>query len=617
MSAIAAIFAAVPSSTSAAAASRMLASVPHRARFSAAAHTRGAVTLAVSATFARESVCAEHADGSAIVFDGRLDNREDLAYALSLEPSASAADVAVAACVKWGERACEGMLGDFAFAAWDASRGRMLAARDPLGQRPLFYAILPGATLVASEPRQILAHPAFTPRVNEAAIAEYLTGRPCSIEETVWEGIKRLRPAHVLAAEDAGTTTRRYWDFDPDYRVECVTDEDYDERFRSLLREAIACRTADAARVGIFLSGGLDSSAIAAGAEMLNREYSRPALRAYSQTFPGLPLDETPYIDAVVRQWQLPSVRLPSRPATRGEIEEECRRHADLPAYPNGATLDPLRRIAAGEVDVVLTGYGGDDWFTGSPAHTVDLLREGRLVAGAIQLIHDARLPGRSYTASGLLRASVSPLLSPRLRDWLRPLAGTPRPTYPWIDPEFARRTSLDQRLERPPLPPFRSMVQADIHRIFNSLSQTRGDELEDRAAAVAGIEQRHPFNDRRIAEFGFALPEAQRWSGGETKVVLRRALGPALPEIVRRRNDKAEFTPTLVHTIQQLGGGQFLSDLRIADAGWVNAVAIRQMYEDMRQLYTRGDESYIRLADAVWSVAAVELWYRVIQELL
>jgi asparagine synthase (glutamine-hydrolysing) len=150
---------------------------------------------------------------------------------------------------------------------------------------------------------------------------------------------------------------------------------------------------------------------------------------------------------------------------------------------------------------------------------------------------------------------------------------------------------------------------------MLNGLSQTRGDELEDRAAAVAGIEQRHPFNDRRIAEFGFALPEAQRWSGGETKVLLRRALGPALPDPVRRRNDKAEFTPTLVQTIEHLGGAPFLSDLRVVDAGWINGPAIRQAYEEMRQLYSRGDESYIRLTDAVWSVAAVELWYRVIQE--
>jgi len=169
-------------------------------------HYNPAVTLAVSATFSRESVFAEHPDGSAIVFDGRLDNRDDLAYALSLEPSASSAAVAIAACAKWGERACEGMLGDFAFAAWDASRGRLLAARDALGQRPLFHATVAGTTLVASEPRQILAHPLFAARVNEGVIAEYLTGRPCSVEETLWAGIMRLRPAHVLGAPRRGRT---------------------------------------------------------------------------------------------------------------------------------------------------------------------------------------------------------------------------------------------------------------------------------------------------------------------------------------------------------------------------------------------------------------------------
>jgi asparagine synthase (glutamine-hydrolysing) len=135
------------------------------------------------------------------------------------------------------------------------------------------------------------------------------------------------------------------------------------------------------------------------------------------------------------------------------------------------------------------------------------------------------------------------------------------------------------------------------------------GDELEDRSAAAAGLDQRHPFNDRRLAEFGFGLPESQRWAGGETKVVMRRALGGVLPESVRRRNDKAEFSSTLVEAIEVLGGRAFLSRLRVVEAGWVDGPVIQQMYDEMAGLYRRGQESYIPLADAVWRVASVELW--------
>jgi len=271
--------------------------------------------------------------------------------------------------------------------------------------------------------------------------------------------------------------------------------------------------------------------------------------------------------------------------------------------------LDPLRRRAAAEVDVVLTGYGGDDWFTGSPLHTADLLREGRVLAAARQYRHDVALPGRGFTRAGLLRAAVAPVLPRAARAVLRPVAGSRRPSYDWIRPEFAARVGLTDRLRRPAARAWRTLVQGEIHKVANSPQQLVGDEREDRAAAAAGIDQRHPFNDRRLAEFGFALPESQRWAGGQTKVVMRRALKTVLPASVLARNDKAEFSSTLVDTIEGLGGRAFFSRLRVAETGWVDDRVIQRIYDEMAGLYRRGDESYIPLADAVWSVAAVELW--------
>jgi hypothetical protein len=90
----------------------------------------------------------------------------------------------------------------------------------------------------------------------------------------------------------------------------------------------------------------------------------------------------------------------------------------------------------------------------------------------------------------------------------------------------------------------------------------------------------------------------------------MRRALRDVLPPRVSARDDKAEFTPTLVQAIEGLGGETFLRDLRTAAAGWVDAAAVTRTYREMHALYRRGDESYIRLADALWSVAAVELWF-------
>lgn len=592
---------------------RMLEAAAHRGAQPAATWSSGPATLGHRASVGRDGVpqapFAASPGGNAIVFDGRLDNRDDLCRALATGSPVSDAALALAAYAKWSEEAPAYLLGDFAFAVWDAGKQRLVCARDVFGQRPLFYACGAGATAVASEPQQLLAHPAIQPAVNEGAIAEYLTGSPMSMEETVWAGVTRLPPAHAVIVSGAGVRRLRYWDFDLDARIEYAREEEYAEHFQALFRAAIACRTLGAAAVGVFLSGGLDSSAIAGIAQTLARECGAAPVRAFSLTYPGRDLDETPYIDAVVQRWGLPSVRLDARSATRDEIEREVARYQDLPAYPNGSVLDPLRRLAASEVDVVLTGYGGDDWFTGSPLHTADLLREGRVLAAARQYRHDIALPGRGYSRAGLLRTAIAPLLPRAARAVLRPLAGARRPSYDWIRPEFAARVGLTDRLRWPAAHPCRTLVQASIHRLANSAQQVMGDEFEDRAAAAAGLDQRHPFNDRRLAEFGFALPESQRWAGGETKVVLRRALDGVLPAAVRRRNDKAEFTSTLVDTIETLGGRAFLSRLRGEEAGWIDGPVIRRKYDEMAGLYRRGHESYIPLADAVWSVAAVELW--------
>ena len=590
---------------------RMLDAAAHRGAQAAEIRSVGPATLGLRARAAAPPHCAARPDGSAIVLDGRLDNRDELCGALGASRASTDAALILAAYAKWDEASPSYLLGDFAFILWDAGKRRLLCARDVFGQRPLFYASGASTTAVASEPQQLLAHSDVRTVVNEGAIAEYLTVVPVSMEETIWQGVTRLPPAHALIVSGAGVRRFRYWDFDRERTLEYARPEEYAEHFASLFRTAIACRTSGAASVGVLLSGGLDSSAIAGLAQAQARARGDAPVRAFSLTFPGRAVDETPYIDAVVQQWDLPSVRMAARSATRDEIERDVARFKDLPAYPNGSVLDPLRRRAAPEVDVMLTGYGGDDWFTGSPLHTADLLRQGHLLRAARQYRHDIRLPGRGYTPGHLFRTAVGPLLPRVVRAVLRPFAGLPPPQYDWIRPAFAARVGLRERLRPAARPSCRTLVQASIHALANSLQQVAGDESEDRAAAAAGLDQRHPFNDRRLAEFGFALPESQRWAGGETKVVMRRAMAPVLPAMVRRRNDKAEFTSTVVDSIEMLGGRAFLSRLRSADEGWVDAAVVQRMYDDMAGLYSRHDEAYIPLADAVWSVAAVDLWLR------
>jgi asparagine synthase (glutamine-hydrolysing) len=142
------------------------------------------------------------------------------------------------------------------------------------------------------------------------------------------------------------------------------------------------------------------------------------------------------------------------------------------------------------------------------------------------------------------------------------------------------------------------------------------GDEMDERAAAAAWIEQRHPFTDRRLAQFALALPADQRWRGGETKVVLRGAmrLRGAVPARVLARDDKAEFSSSVVDALDALGGAAAFAQLRTADRGWVDAEKARALYDRMLRLYNANDEAYIPVSDSLWSILSCELWLEALE---
>jgi asparagine synthase (glutamine-hydrolysing) len=568
----------------------------HRAREPFRIHCAGPVALAYAADIPDDRQPFHDASTrTTLIVDGRIDNLDDLADALGTVDR-SAPSVVLAAWRRWGLEAGSHLLGDFVVIVSDEAARRVVCIRDPMGQRPLFYGTGPRGVVFGSEVQQIVRHlgmaTGLDKAINLGMIGEYLTGEPETTSETLWRGVHRLPPAHTLEITARGATVRRYWDFDPAARVSFARAEEYADHFREVFTRAVACRVRDADRAGVFLSGGIDSSSVAGVAQAIGAASGRAPIHAFTLAFPGRPCDETVYSQAVAGMWRLPATCIDAVPPTREELARLAARYLDVPAHPNSLAADPLRaRARSTGVPVVLTGVGGDDFFTGDPSSPSDLLHEGRVVAWG--------------------RAMVSPMLSPRARTLLRPVFGARRPRRPWIQPAFAARIALDDRLRRREALAFPTHEQQQSHRAAISLIHILADEMEDRAAHAAGIAQRHPFYDRRVAELGLALPPSQRSEGAAIKVVVRRALGGYLPPLVASRAtlaDKAEFSPTYVEALEALGPHAFAT-LRSEDAGWVDGRVIRRMYEDMIQLYSRSDGAYIALSGQLWAVAALELW--------
>jgi asparagine synthase (glutamine-hydrolysing) len=553
--------------------------------------------------------------GLSLLFDGRLDNRDDVIQALGLrDPTIPDARVALEACARWGSEAPERLLGDFAFALWEARPKRLTCVRDALGVRPLYYASVDGLFAFASEPAQLLALQAVPRRINEGAIAELLANVYRTREETLYRNVRRLPPACCLVVEECRVQVRRYWTPLEAPEVRCASDAEYEERFRELFVQAVTARLRASGPVGAYLSGGLDSSSVVAVAAEIERENGRPAPDAHALVFPDhAAADERPYIDDVARMHALRCHRHVAAPFDGRRAIAEAARRVDLPDAPNDAMADGIRAaLAERGAAVVLTGIGGDYGLTGTYFHYADLLRRFALPALVRRSWLDARTPELGWVWGTFVSAGLWPALPEAVKHALRPLARRARRAGlpDWIDPAFARQAGLRDRLYVPPPPRPRSFASAEVARTFAAPYVQHVLEAFERGSAGFGLVDRHPFLDRRLVEFAVGLPEDQRWRR-ETKSLLRRALHDRLPRSVRERQTKGEFAHVVADAFETLGGERFWSRLHVADAGWVDPAALARRYQRMLARRRAGDLRYADETGPLWAVAAIELWWR------
>jgi asparagine synthase (glutamine-hydrolysing) len=428
--------------------------------------------------------------------------------------------------------------------------------------------------------------------------------------------VLRLPPAHVLIVQPGRLRKERYWDIDPARKIRYRTDAEYAEHFSEIFKEAVRCRLRSQWPVGVYLSGGLDSSSVVGVVQSLYRAgvTADPGFETFSMLFPGLPCDESAYIQDVVRMWGIKSNAVYPKASDASGYSTQVQRYHDFPNYPNGSMSDSLKALAhAKGFRVLLTGLGGDDWLIGSLYHYADLLCRLRILALIRQARFDSRVSTMIVPLSSVFRYGVKPLLPRSVRRamrWMLRRDGFPR----WMDPHFARRIHLAKRLRREAVRrPFSSFAQEALHRTILSGFGAHFFEVEERSASWFGLDQRHPLHDRRIIEFALALPEEQRWRRDQPRFVLRQAMQGLLPETIRQRLTKADFSHVFAEALQAQGGEGLFDSLTIASMGWVNGERLSGMYREMAQLYAGGDLGYTRYLWLLWLAYGIELWFNTI----
>jgi asparagine synthase (glutamine-hydrolysing) len=545
-----------------------------------------------------------------VVFDGRLDARDELAARLSIRPDGSDDAAYVApAIARHREHAVEMFEGDFALIAWNPSTRTVIAARDALGNRPLHW-ILHGSTLlIASDIAQLLAALPSAPPPDETAVADILAFEPPSDARTLYRGISRVPPGHVLIADARGVRMREYWRPEPAPAAEDRSDDDYADECRALLRRAVAARMRAATPVLVFFSGGIDSSSVLATASEFARGAGTPLPRPTTMVFDEPESDERRYRAAFFEKHPLSPVQVMPGVMNGEAYRAQAARRRVLPDMPSEFIGRPLfARAKALGARVGLTGAGGDFLFSGSTHEYADLLGHGSVVAAVRRYLRDRKTNDSGWAVDGLLTSGFWPLLPQSVRSALR------RPARLLMRiPEAPSWVKLPLR-DRPAVPDPPAGVSHASWEICWSLRSGWTSvfiESGERGASEDGVDPRHPLLDPALVAFALRLPERQRRRGGMTKFVLRHAA--SLPEAIERRSTKADFGHVVERAFDVLGGRRLFETLAIAEAGWVDAGVAAGSYDLTRTHSAAKDVRSAALLPRLWMLAAVELWYRAV----
>ena len=495
----------------------------------------GARSVEMERTSTGPAICFDRAAGLTVAADARLDDRAALSAALGVAHPDRAGltdgDLVLRAYLRWGRACPNHLLGDYAFAVWDARTRTLFCARDDIGARPLYYAETAQGVVFAGAVEGVLAAPGVSDELDETSVAEHLTRAALlTTTRTFFQAVRKLPPGHTLTVEAGAVRLERYWSPEDAPRARPASDDAYAEEFLDLYTRAVQDRLRGPGPVGVHLSGGLDSSSIAVLAIRELRHRGRPLPFAFSW-LPHLgdaapaPAHAKEYalIDAVCAQ---EGVHVLHRALSPADFAAILRCDGTYPGVHVHLNEEVVQRAAEERgVRVLLSGWGGDEGasFNGR-GHLEHLLLRGRWGKLAAECRARGMSPREFLFGCALRLASPGLVLDlQRLRRGkeLRSRRG-------YVDPAFRRRMK-----PRPdPMPRYLDVRRSQVGLLRSAHLSAR---IEGWAASGArrGIEYRYPLLDRRVLEFALGLPPEQFRRGPWSRWLMRHALRTVLPQEV------------------------------------------------------------------------------------
>ena len=596
----------------------MGASLRHRGPDDAGVYVHGSVGLAHQRLSILDLSPAGHQpmsneDGTVwVVFNGEIYNFEELRGRLSdrhIFRSRTDTEVIVHLYEEFGLDCVAMLRGMFAVAIWDAREGRLVLARDRVGKKPLYYALGRNSLTFASELKALLVE--APPRdVDAVAVHHYLTFQYVPAPWSIFQGIKKLRPGHILVCEHGTCTERAYWAISYRHKREGRSELECQEEFLSLLREATKLRLASDVPLGAFLSGGLDSSTIVA---MMN-EFTKQPVKTFSIGFKEDAFNELPYAREVAKRFGTDHHEFIVEDSGIDILHTLARVFDEPFADSSAIPTYYVSRMSRQFVTVVLNGDGGDELLAGYPRYRTTAF--DRAMYGLCRIStqeHISRVVGKLPVRGALLAR-----IKNRLERLSQPFSHTYLGRVCFFGPEEKDGIYTSE---------FKSTVQGDdsldlliewFEKVAsaNLLDQLLGvdtmsylpDDLlvkVDRATMAHGLEARSPFLDHHLIEFCAALPTEHKIRDGEAKYLLRAVMRDRLPSSILQRPKMGFGVP-----IDQWFRGpcrkiveETLLSSRCLQRGYFEPEQIRRMVLGQRQ----GRASY---GSRVYALLMLELWH-------
>lgn len=555
----------------------------------------------------------------AVVYNGEIYNFQEIRQRLSQKGmqfvTRSDTEVLINSYLMYGSECLDLFEGMFAFALWDRRSGTLFAARDRMGKKPFYFTIQNGVLAFASELTAFRKLPFIKLEIGREALARYLAYEYVPTPETIFRNVYKLQPGHFLTFHDGQLNIKKYWDLPLPSEKSPGSEKEVCEHTITLLREAVRKRLISDVPLGVFLSGGIDSSAVVA---LMAEEVDPKTIKTFSIGFTEASYDESKYARLVANHFGTDHHEQILSAVDAGKLLPSIVSLLDEPmSDPSIVPTYLLSQVTRRDVTVALGGDGGDELFAGYEYYSAFVLSNYYL-----KLPQSLR---KNFIESISLKLPISTgYVSPRhvaekffagvyTPEWLRTqtwLGAVPDKLQSkiWINPPEIINNQVELYYTTKRL--YDNFQSEDLlNRVFYLLTkQYLLDYIlvkVDRCSMMNSLEVRAPFLDRKVVEYVFGLPPWMKIRRFKRKYLLKKALRRRLPEEILHRKKRGFLIPSalwLKQTLRPLVEEMF-DEGRLKRQGIFNPSAISE-------LVTEHVNGVVDHRKELWTLLIFQLWY-------